>query len=135
MDDLSRRKAIGLGVAAGSALLSPLDRASAEDEPKVIVARDNPVLIKFKDVLLERAHIGDRTINVSIGQGDVPLKLVNLPLAEDINLRMSFEVPSIANNLPFEWKRLLELEGKRVSMQVLAKAGELSVNSIAWRND
>jgi hypothetical protein len=135
MSSLTRRAAIGFGVLSGSALLSRLGRAEAADEERVIFAGEKAVLFKLKDVTIERVDRAGRTIDVSSGKKDKPLKMADLPLGEDIRIRVSYVRPGVANNLPFEWDRLEELVGKQVSMMLRAESSRLSIESIATEND
>jgi hypothetical protein len=134
MVSLSRRRAIGVGVMSGSALLATLTRAEEADED-VIAAGEKAVLFKIKGVMLERVDQDRRTIDASLGKHDRPIKLEGLPLGENIRIRVSYVKPGVANNLPFDWDRLKGLVGRRVSVMLRAASGGLSVDSIATNND
>ena len=120
--------------AAGPAPVAAARSAGAA-ETTVLVADEKPVLFKLKDVTLEQVDQPGRTIGVSIGRGPRPLKLADLPLGEEIRIRVSLVYPGVANNVPFDWERLKGLVGKRVSMLVRAEGSHLSVDAIAVAND
>jgi hypothetical protein len=135
MNGLTRRWMLGLGIMSGSPPFAQLAAdAVAEDKP-VIVADEKAVLFKIKDVTLERVNHKARTIDVRSGRKDSSLIVRNLPLSDAISIRVSFVFPGAANNLPFDWHRLIGLVGSRVSMMLRAESGALSVDSIATAND
>jgi hypothetical protein len=130
---MTRREAIGLGMMSGSLLLT--EPAQAADENAVIFADEKAVLFKVKNVTLVGVDQDHRTIAASFGKPDEPIRLANLPLGEDVRIRVSFIFPGSVNNVPFHWDRLKGLVGKTVSMMLRAESSMLSVDSIAAAND
>jgi hypothetical protein len=136
MDNVSRRQLVALGAAGGAAFLAALGRTEAEEaKDRVIVADERAVLFKVKDVTLDGVDEAKRTVAVSFGRTDTPVKLTDLPLAKDVSIRVSLVFPGSVNNVPFDMARLQGLVGKRVSMLLRAEASGLAVNSIAVAND
>jgi hypothetical protein len=135
MQKLTRRSAVQAGVIAGSTLFGAQNRAQASEPTELIAAGEKNVLFKVKDVTIKTIDQAARMIAVSVGKRPRSIAIENLPLDEDIKLRISFVFPGVANNLPFSWGRLEELVGKRVSMMLRAEAGGLSVRSVATEND
>ena len=132
MKSLTRRAAIGFGVLCGPALSASFARA---DDAEVFPADGRAVLFKIRDATIERADRDARTVAVVFGEGDRPLRMTNLPLAEGFKIRASYVLPGSVNNVPFDrdrdWYRMEGLVGKRVSMLLRAESGGLSVDSVA----
>jgi hypothetical protein len=74
-------------------------------------------------------------VAVSFGKKGKAVKVSNLPLAEDVRIRVSFELPGSVNNVSFDWERLKGLTGKKVSVMLVADAGGLVIDSFATAND
>ncbi len=135
MRSLTRRGAMRSGLIAGPILFSAHERAQPAEAEEVIAAGEKNVLFKVKDVTIKTIDQAARLIAVSVGTRPGAIAIENLPLDENIKIRVSFVFPGVVNNLPFSWGRLEELVGKRVSMMLRAEAGKLSVRSIATAND
>jgi hypothetical protein len=136
MSKVSRRQLVALGAAGGAAFLAAIDRAEAgEEKDRVIVADEKAVLFKLKDVTLDAVDDPKRTVAVSFGQADVPIKVTGLPLSKDIGIRVSLVRPGSVNNVPFDMARLKALVGKQVSVLLRAEASGITVASIAVAND
>ena len=130
--DLTRRDAIRLGAASGAALLAT---GAAADEKAVIFADEKRVMFKIRDVTLNEVDQPGRTVSLSVGNKDKPVKVTNLPLAENVTIRVSFVFPGSVNNVPFDWDRLKGLTGKVVSIMLVAESSKLVVDSFATAND
>jgi hypothetical protein len=120
-------------VTSGSAILATLAQAAHDDN--VIVADEKAALFKIRDVTLNRVDQKARTIGASFGNSDRPISLANLPLGEDVTIRVSFIEPGVVNNVPFSWERLKGLVGKRLSMMLRVESSRLTVDSFAVAND
>jgi hypothetical protein len=130
MKSMTRRGVVGMGVMSMSAFLGA--GAPAGDEK---AADEKPVRFKIKDVTIEKVNQAARTVNVHFGKPGKPVKMIALPLAEEIHIRVSFIFPGVVNNVPFHWDRLKQLVGRRVSMQLIAHDNGLAVDAIATAND
>src|SRR5262245_18436009 len=115
MDTLTRRLAIGIGVLGGAVRAAGHAGANTDeepngasavltDEPEVVFVGEKAVLFKIKDLTLDAVDEPARTIDATVGQSDRPLKLANVPLEDDVRIRVSFVFPGVANNLPFNWE-------------------------------
>jgi hypothetical protein len=135
MDSLTRRRAIGLGVLTGSALVAEPGQAEAAGEKDVIFADEKAVVFNIRNVTIERVDQAARTITASFGKQDNPIKMTDLPLGKDIRIVLTNRCPSFRNHEPFEWRDLEELVGRRVSMRLRAESSGLSVHSFATAND
>jgi hypothetical protein len=124
---------LGLAAAAVATLSGQADEGGRE--AKVIVADERPVLFKVRDAVVERVNPERRLVSVRIGKADPPVRLTDLPLSENVRLRVSFVFPGVANNLPFSFERLNELIGKPVSLMLRAEASGLTVDAFAAAND
>jgi hypothetical protein len=130
MTNLSRRGVFGLGVA--SVVSSMITSVQAADYPR---GDEHAVGFKIKNVTLERINEAERTVAVSFGIPDRPTRLLDLPLVEKFQLRVTHIYPGSVNNEPFEWDDLKRLLGKRVSAMFVAEANRLSIQSVAVAND
>jgi hypothetical protein len=131
---ITRRDALTLGAISGSALLTMLPETQAADKP-LIFADEKAVLFKIKNVTLDKVDQPGRTISITFGNKDRPVKLTNLPLSDDVKIRVSFVEPGVVNNVPFDWDQLKGLAGKVVSIMLIAESSGLAVNSLATAND
>ena len=130
MNSLTRRGALGLGVMSASAFLPTMVQGAGEEADD-----KEPVRFKIKDVTLEKVDQDHRTINVRFGKPARPMKVIALPLGENIGIRVSHVFPGSVNNVPFDWDRLKGLVGERISMMIVAEDNGLSVDTIATAND
>jgi hypothetical protein len=130
MRNLTRRGALGLGVASASVFLTAAAHGANENTDD-----EEPVRFKIKDVILDGVKQEERTIDVRFGKAARPIKLTGLPLSDSIRIRVSHVFPGSVNNVPFDWGRLKGLVGKTVSMMIVAEDDALVVATIATAND
>jgi hypothetical protein len=131
---LTRRAAIGIAAMSTpvglAAVASPCIGAEDGDKP-----RDSPTVFKIKDVSLDGFNAEEGTLTLSFRRKGNVCTLVNVPVADDMQVRVSHVEPGSVNNLPFGWERVKELAGKRVSVLFRGTADGLFVGSIASAND
>ncbi len=130
----SRRQMIERGLASGAACLAAFAAANGSDEPQA-APQDEPVTFTIKDVGIERCDEARRSLTLRFGKRQQPSRLVDIPAANDIQVRVSHVFPGVVNNLPFEWRRVEALLGRPVSVRFRATSEGLTVASIASAND
>jgi hypothetical protein len=130
----TRRQMIERGLASGAACLAALGSASGADEAYV-APHGEPVTFTIKDAAIERGDEARRTLTLRFGKQDAPSRFVDVPAANDIQVRVSHVFPGVVNNLPFEWRRVEAIVGRPVSVRFRATPEGLTVASIASAND
>lgn len=127
MNDLTRRRAIGLGVV--TAALTGTGASAAT------LANDGAVRFRLKDVLLVALDEKAKTLDLAWGSNDHPVQIKGVPVAGDVQMRVSHVLPGVVNNLPFAWERVKPWVNKRISVMFLVTEDRLEVSSLASAND